>query len=266
MPHHDGERRRTRDGRSVKRYVFDVTLRFQGGAVTAAVPVPDVEMRLADFLPLLHGLQDAVTVGVAKDVQRRGQAISCRAGCGACCRQPVPIGESEAVRLAELVASMPEERQARIRQRFAASLCTLEEHGLLEGVRAYSTSDRDERMRLGMKYFRLGVACPFLEDESCGIYEHRPLRCREFLVTSPPEHCAKDSPGNIVRTPSPPGPWSVIYRFEDGMGQTEPSWVALILALEFAAERAQMPLPTFSAPEMFKNLLAQLSADTEAPD
>ena len=39
-------------------------------------------------------------------------------------------------------------------------------------------------------YFALGVACPFLEEESCSIHAERPLVCREYLVTSPAERCA----------------------------------------------------------------------------
>src|SRR5687767_4295062 len=60
-----------------------------------------------------------------------GRAISCRAGCGACCRQLVAISVVEAESLAQLVAAMPEERAAVIRERFAAALKRLEEAGLL---------------------------------------------------------------------------------------------------------------------------------------
>jgi hypothetical protein len=35
-----------------------------------------------------------------------------------------------------------------------------------------------------VRYFLQGVACPFLEAESCGIHPDRPLACREYLVTS----------------------------------------------------------------------------------
>jgi Fe-S-cluster containining protein len=245
------------------RVVFELKLHFEEGSIGAAVPVPDRAMRVADFLPVMQALQDVVTLGVRKDVERRGQRISCRAGCGACCRQPVPISESEAVRLAELVSSMPESRRVRVRARFEEALRKLERRGLLDRLRAFSTVDKPERMRLGGEYFRLGIPCPFLEDESCSIYEHRPLRCREFLVTSPAENCASPNPGNIERPPSPPGPWTVLYRFEDGKGEDEPRWVPLVLALEFSEERTKAPLPAYGAPDMFRNLLAQLSAGVE---
>jgi len=248
------------------RVTFELRLHFEKGSINVTVPVPDREMRVADFLPVLHGLQDAVTLGVVKDVEGSGKQISCRAGCGACCRQPVPISESEAVRLAELVASMPASRREHVRARFDGALRTLESHGLLERLRAFSSVDRTERMRLGGEYLQLRIPCPFLEDESCGIYDDRPLRCREFLVTSPPENCVNPGPGNIERPPSPPGPWPLVYRFEDGAGEDESRWVALVHALELAEDPGRPPLPTYAAPEMFQNLLARLSASAPPGD
>jgi Fe-S-cluster containining protein len=233
--------------------------------MTVSVPVPDREMRVVDLLPLLHGVQDVVTLGIVRDVESRGWRISCKAGCGVCCRQPVPIAESEAVRLGELVAGMPGKRRARIHARFADAIRRIDRNGLLDDVRHAAIFDRKERMRVSGEYFRLGIACPFLEDESCSIYEHRPLRCREYLVTSPPENCAPGHPGKIDRPPMPPGPWSVIYRFEDGKGESEPSMMALVLAMEIAAARKERPMPRFSAPEMMRNLIAQLLLDTEGP-
>lgn len=246
------------DDKTGNKVVFELKLHFDEGSIAASVVVPDVEMRVADFLPVLQGLQDAVTLGVRKGVEGRGGQISCRAGCGACCRQPVPISESEAIRLAELVAGMPESRRDRVRARFDAALRSLASRGLLDELRALPSVDRGERMRFGREYLRLRLACPFLEGESCSIYEHRPLRCRQFLVTSPPENCADPDPGNVERPPSHPGPWPLVYRFEDGRGEDQPRWVTLVLALEFAEERTKTPLPRYLAPVMFQNLLAGL--------
>jgi Fe-S-cluster containining protein len=50
-----------------------------------------------------------------------------------------------------------------------------------------------------MEYFRLRIACPFLEDESCSIHPERPLVCRQHLVTSPSKQCSNPVPENITR-------------------------------------------------------------------
>ncbi|MBM3746913.1 MAG: hypothetical protein FJW34_14070, partial [Acidobacteria bacterium] len=102
--------------------VFKIEMVLGEHTLQASARVPDGVLRLADLLPILQAFDDAV-VGVAVDkVQRAGGVISCRAGCGACCRQLVPISPAEAVHLAELVAEMPVERQATLRERFAAAL------------------------------------------------------------------------------------------------------------------------------------------------
>ena len=115
-------------------------------------------------------------------VERSGASISCRAGCGACCRQVVPITETEARHVRDLVEAMPEPRRQQIRERFAAGRQRLEDAGLLETFQ--HPTEIPDRVAAGMEYFRLGIACPFLEDESCSIHPDRPLSCREYLVAN----------------------------------------------------------------------------------
>ena len=50
-------------------------------------------------------------------VAARGEAISCKAGCGACCRQLVPVSETEAHHLRDVVEAMPEPRRAAVTAR-----------------------------------------------------------------------------------------------------------------------------------------------------
>ncbi len=47
----------------------------------------------------------------------------------------------------------------------------------------------DSARKLAIDYLYERIPCPFLEEERCSIYSIRPLICREYMVTSPPEHC-----------------------------------------------------------------------------
>ena len=38
--------------------------------------------------------------------------------------------------------------------------------------------------------FKLGLACPFLDEDACSIHPQRPFVCRQYLVTSDPALCA----------------------------------------------------------------------------
>jgi len=134
-----------------------------------------------------------------KVVEAQGETMSCKKGCGACCRQPVPISELEVYQIAELVESMPEPRRSEIKNRFSDACEHFAKMGWFEKVAACDELGRTEgRAAVAEKlrelidvYFREGIPCPFLEAESCSIHPSRPLVCREYAVTSPPENCSR---------------------------------------------------------------------------
>jgi Fe-S-cluster containining protein len=239
--------------------VFKIEMVVGEHTLEASARVPDGMMRLADLLPILQAFDDAV-VGVAADkVERAGRAISCRAGCGACCRQLVPISEAEAVHLAELVEAMPGQRRAALRGRFDQTLGALAAQGLLARLRrpaAFKTLAA--RRRIGKEYFQLGLPCPFLEEESCGVHPHRPLACREYLVTSAAENCRHPGPDTIEKVPLPMKFSEILYTFGDGFGAQATRWLPLVLAPEWAARRARRQ-PVFPGPQLFSNFLALVS-------
>jgi NADH:ubiquinone oxidoreductase subunit D len=53
-----------------------------------------------------------------ENARASGATVSCKKGCGACCRQLVPVSEIEARQLKELVEQMPEPRRSEIWARF----------------------------------------------------------------------------------------------------------------------------------------------------
>jgi Fe-S-cluster containining protein len=213
-------------------------MNWHGCELEAGIPVPTGPVRPRVLLPVLQAFTNAV-VGMAERVAAdNGEAVSCRAGCGACCRQLVPVSESEAHHLRELVDALPEPRRGVIRERFAAAERRLAEAGLLERLGAGGERPRD----LGRDYFALGIACPFLEEESCSIHPDRPLACREYLVLSPPEQCANPSGGGVVGLPLPGSP-SVAFARLDGPGEADrpPRWMPLTLAPGWAEGHPEQP-------------------------
>jgi Fe-S-cluster containining protein len=178
----------------------NIHLRLLDRDHTFSVPIPSGPCTVLDLLPAAQELTHQTTAVIVDDARRQGKEISCRAGCGACCRQLVVISLVEAAALAELVARMPPERQAVIRGRFAAALRRLDDAELLsrdepEGARTLQVPEGDDsaaRIDLAARlYFQQQIPCPFLEEESCSIHPHRPLVCREYHVTSPRENCAQ---------------------------------------------------------------------------
>jgi hypothetical protein len=111
---------------------------------------------------------------------------------------------------------------------------------------------------LGLEYFALGIACPFLENESCSIYEDRPLICREYLVTSDPEHCSRPTAQTVKCVKMPRKASAALAAVEDAVDPPGPPWVPLVLALEWAKSNppASRPQP---GPALLRLLLEKLT-------
>jgi len=228
-----------------------VVLDIEGEPTTFQITVPAGPLAPEDLLPVFQGLTDAVVAAAGRRVERQGETISCRAGCGACCRQLVPVSEAEARGLASLVAAAPEPRRSEVRSRFEAALASLESGGLLTRLESVTRNGGEDVVELGLDYFRRRIACPFLEQESCSIHADRPLSCREFLVTSPPEHCAAPRVETVrsVR----------LARTSLGLAAasravTHDGWIPLVTALRFAA-RSPPSARDRSGPEILREVI-----------
>jgi len=174
------------------------TLRLTVGDLRIVHPitVPSAPVPATDVVPALQGLVNAVVAAAEVGLTKTGKSISCRKGCGACCRQLVPVSRTEGERLLALVETMAVERRERLEARFAAAEATLDDAGLSNRA---GRSDRE----LSLAYFALAIPCPFLEEESCSIHPDRPLVCREYLVTSPAELCAGPAQEGVTPVPVP---------------------------------------------------------------
>jgi Fe-S-cluster containining protein len=237
---------------------FQMDLGYE--ALTVSLQLPTAPTPARRMLPVLQTLAHQVIDAAVRESKKRGETISCKAGCGACCRQVVPISLTEARRIAALVEAMPPPRRARVRERFAKAVARLEAAGLLEDVRNFDETPNGTRSPLHPRYFPLGIACPFLEDESCSIHPDRPLICREYLVTSPAEHCADPKSGAIRRLPVRGSVSTDAVRLEY-RGRSS-SRIALVMALEWAEAHERDEPPPRPPVEWIEQLLG---TDPEAP-
>jgi Fe-S-cluster containining protein len=232
---------------------MDLTLGGESYHLRVVVPEDPVPARA--LLPLARGISERAVAAGADAVVAQGKAISCRAGCGACCRQLVPVTASEAHQLALLVAALPEPRQDEVRARFAAARAALDRSGLLPSLEDPECIDPNYAQATRQAYFQLGIACPFLEEESCSIHPERPLICREFLVTSPAEHCADPTPEAVESVEAPVRVSQALGRLSMPGVELRAAWVPLVLALEWAASHPEPVRPGREQLEEFLRLL-----------
>ncbi len=204
-------------------------LRIGESVLDVGFTVPIGKYSPLSMLPDVQRFADQITNYAESKVKARGLKISCSKGCGACCRQMAPVTPSEAQHLAALVEKMPPDKSLQVRERFATAQAIMSATGL----QPYGHPDEDKAAyrKYGLAYFKNGVACPFLEDESCSIHADRPLVCREYLVTSPPAGCAVLGSGQVRKVSVPIQVWAAFGR--SSTLDRKLKWMPLIESLAY---------------------------------
>lgn len=223
----------------------NLSLKIAGEPLNLTLEAPKGPTRPIRMLPVFRAVCGSVVDWTVRRIEREGRSISCKAGCGACCRQMVPISKTEARRLAQIVDEMPDERGHDVRERFAFAVRHFNDANLIEKLSADPKPTRSDYKELGLAYFHEGVACPFLENDSCSIHPERPLVCREYLVVSPAENCSRKNGLPVEAIKMPLEASKALTAIDDGKDENFTNWIPLVLALEWAAtnreESAERP-------------------------
>jgi len=237
--------------------VFSFNMELTDRTISASVRLPVAPVTLTELLPVLQGFSEAIVELAKARAADAGRAITCRKGCGACCRSLVPVTEAEVRHLAQVVDELPSERRRVVRGRFAEAVRRADAAGLGPAMRSAEKLDLAGHDALLDAYLDLRTPCPFLEEESCSIYEARPLQCREHLVLTPAEYCRRPTRETVQGLLLPVRPWQALYR----LGQESPGWMPLTLALEWMEAHGSEAEHKAPAVELFQKFL-QLLRDT----
>ncbi|HEY4355499.1 MAG TPA: YkgJ family cysteine cluster protein [Acidobacteriaceae bacterium] len=246
------------------------TLQIGKGQLQASAQVPSGNVNLGALLPILHGLSSAIIDATVNQVREEGFAISCKAGCGACCRQLVPLSMFEADQLAAWIRSLPPTQQAVIEARFDAAIARLKESGMLDRLdfEGGSQPGSKEERQLALDYMHAGVPCPFLENESCGIHPIRPAVCREYLVTSPAQFCASPTAQTVKPVRIPLKLSTALNKLGGAVTSVQRGWIPLVFLYGWLRSgRDVSSAYQGPGPELLRVVFEQLETPSEAaPD
>ncbi|WP_147822134.1 YkgJ family cysteine cluster protein [Salidesulfovibrio onnuriiensis] len=155
--------------------------------------IPDKTVTIQEVLPILFDIADRTFIRTYQELEP-DRSVTCGPGCCHCCRQLVPATDHEALYMMDVMRTLPEDHRKRVEQRYAEGIEKLRNAGLLDGILDFLDNrvhKVEEYKAIQKLYWDLTINCPFLEDESCSIHPHRPIACRQYSVTSPPELCAR---------------------------------------------------------------------------
>lgn len=235
-------------------------LRVLNNDVEFCFDLPIAPAPAEDFLPTIRQTSERfMNMGVAY-AEHMGRNVSCTKGCGACCRQLVPLAPTDARALAKFVRTLPEARRAEVTRRVEAGIEQMRSAGVLDRLKAMGTADPDTMQDTAFDYFRAGVPCPFLENEACGIYEDRPLVCREYLVTSDPKLCATPWTGEAEEVAIPFRMNRMLLKLDAADSQ---AWRPMLLLLrDVLVDDNDPPAGTDRPGEEWLGRIAQALADS----
>lgn len=222
---------------------MSVQLQFGESPILCEATVPLEPVELSEVLPAFRLIADQLIDAAIDKAASENKAVSCKKGCGACCRMAVPVSEPEAYRLRSVVDAMPEPQKSRVQERFALGMEVFGRTGLLTNMFQRVSGEEEEQSAMAKldAYYATGVACPFLEDESCSIYDERPLICREFLVTSPAENCANIDGAGVERLPTLARPGDALILIASNPNEKRIASMPMIQILEWTNEHPNQP-------------------------
>ena len=149
---------------------------------------------------LLTRTRDNSYRSLTKTLSAQGESISCRQGCTHCCYHYVAVSLAQGI----LIADYLYKRKALLKQ-FIDNYETWRKDGeaisdSIDRIRIQalmSSVPTDQIMAdtrsLSKQYLDSNIACPFLADDKCSIYEVRPMACSSHHSISPPDYCAPGS-------------------------------------------------------------------------
>jgi Fe-S-cluster containining protein len=252
-------------GKPARAITYNLRFPTVSGHSTMAVQVPRGPMRLRDLVPLAQRITMINVDQVVAAEKLEGREVSCRRGCAACCRQIVPVSAPEAFRLADHVLALDERTREQYLARIDAAESAVEAAGLMSELSAIAEGGAaGDLVSLASRYFEHRIACPFLHEESCSVHHERPLVCRDYLVTTPPELCS--APGRkLLRTvPTPPILSGPLSRAAAALTGSAPVLIPLSIAMRWVDAHADWGFQEWPGPELMGALLRELGvSDTD---
>lgn len=131
----------------------------------------------------------------------KGERISCKKGCTYCCFQHVAVTLAHGIAVVDYLYSNENVMRQFLSnyeqwQKSAVSI-SKELDALFKSAANQSQSISAARALsepLSDRYFNLQIACPFLVDSACAIYNIRPMCCAAHISVSPCEWCSQTDP------------------------------------------------------------------------
>ncbi len=232
-----------------------VTLQTPAGELSTTLEIPTHFIPVTEIVPSLRQLGEDALALEQRKADQAGRSVSCQNGCAACCRMLVPISAPEAYRLSQAILNQPQVIRQKVLQKLDLTKRRLAQAGLLSALQDISETTRTltdaEIEPLNQAYYALKIPCPFLEEESCSIYEHRPAACRELLVTSDATLCQDIANNPVAWLPVPLRISTILGLLWSALTGGPLRFIPLPLALDWVQQHPANPTHKWPGKDLF---------------
>jgi Fe-S-cluster containining protein len=175
--------------------VIGLELVILGETLIFHIGIDKEKIKLADIVPPARVLCDRITEIILRRTSSDENYIPCSKGCSACCKRClVPLSVPEALRFKEEIIAEPASRRESVwKACLRAAQLILKQRppeSLIDQTDASSLIQSVDIGIISNWYTSLNLACPFLYNNVCGIYEQRPLACREHFIKGSSVACS----------------------------------------------------------------------------
>ncbi len=186
--------------------IIDLTIDVFSEPLRTYIGFRDCNAKLTDMVPVAYSLSDKLNEAVLINLDRSGIGVSCHKGCSYCCHYIVAVSPMEAFHLRNVITSMPASRRESVLGLILKAVRqTVKEESAFHNFEEWrKTGTKDSMLEEFSDWYRnLNLACPFLTNDCCCIYQQRPLVCRECMSTSKPLNCKDTSLTESTCVPIP---------------------------------------------------------------
>lgn len=164
--------------------------------------------------------------------------------------------------LSQAIQDLPKSTRQKLQKKIETTKNLLAQEGLLSTLLDISETDHaltdDDIEPVNQAYYALRTPCPFLEDESCSIYEHRPAACRELLVTSDATLCQDIANNPVKWLPVPLRISTILGLLWSALEGGPLRFIPLPLALDWVIKHPSHHTQTWAGKDLLEEGLNQI--------
>lgn len=157
--------------------------------------------KLSDIMPAAREISDGISEILQKNIVSNGGKIPCYKGCAFCCQYMVLLSHPEALRLLEESMHLSLKDCDKVIQGCTGMTKSVQRYLSKNNYDIFAASNMQEKF--ADWYLKQKKTCSFLSNNSCFIYEQRPIACREHLIVNTDISCSYEdhNDGNTLEVP-----------------------------------------------------------------